>query len=215
MLIRQNFYHEKKDKIESYVLGMVDDIKEIMNSCMEYLDHPTSENKQMTLDIESHIDQQQKKIDEAILDLISVQHLNVPDIKWLFTINRMTREFERIGDQIINVITFCDTCEVENMKAIVEKFYRLELEMISQLKTEIKLKQSQLEHIINMDLQVNELNRYNYDWFTQQMNKKQVDAKWGSKAIIVSRFLERAGDHIVNAGKLFSKYLSFYDEGIT
>ncbi|MFC4618523.1 phosphate uptake regulator PhoU [Camelliibacillus cellulosilyticus] len=210
MLTRNNYYDRVKKEIERIVLNMVDDLDTLMDRCVEYLGAPSRENKSFLLAAEDEIDQEEKEIEDYILNFISVQTLSITDIKWLFTMHRIIRELERTGDQITNVMTICNAKDEEEAKRTVEQFFELERAMVAGLKRGIESKEiATLENVMSQDAKVNELNRETYQTMTHLMNDNKINAEFGSKLIIVSRFLERFGDHIVNAAKLYKKYIIF------
>ncbi len=213
MLSRKNYYDDKKQEIKLDVISMIDSLEMLMEQCRSYLKNPSIENRSFLLNTEDGIDEGEKEIESYILDLASIQNLNVIELKWLFTMSRIVRELERCGDQITNVMTICNESFDEETKTIIEQFFIYENNMVHILKAGFEDKDiHKLENLIKNDFQVNELNRDTYELMTRLMDHNKIDAKLGTKIIVVSRFLERFGDHLVNAGKLYKKYIIFEKE---
>lgn len=208
MLTRSNYYQDKKNEIEHVVFTMMDDLLAMMGHCLDFLDAPTEEKRSFLLETEDDVDHGEREIEAYILDLISIQQLDVKEIKWLFMMNRIIRDLERVGDQITNVMTICNTSSEGDVKSLAERFFVHEKQMIYWLKSGIDSRQTEpLASIRDRDGQVNQLNRDTYDRLIALMNEQKMEVEIGSKMIIVSRFLERVGDHLVNAAELLEKYV--------
>src|SRR5699024_12391355 len=75
------------------------DLIEMKNHYINYLDTLTSKNKDKILEMENYVDENEKKVDKTIREIISLQSLDKQEIKWLFTINRIIRVIDRNEDQ--------------------------------------------------------------------------------------------------------------------
>lgn len=63
----------------------------------------------------------------------------------------------------------------------------------------------ELEKVITNDENVNQLNRETYDQLVTLINEKETITESKLKTVIISRFLERVGDHLVNAARIYAK----------
>ncbi|GGE26837.1 phosphate transport system regulatory protein PhoU [Pullulanibacillus camelliae] len=214
MLTRRNYYVDQKKQIEQVVLRMIDRLDTLMSQCMSYLSEPSKENQAFMLWTEDKLDAEEKEIENQILNVISVQNLDVIELKWLMTMSRIIRELERCGDQLTNVMTVCNITSIESETTeVIERFFLHESGMVQDLKAGMLAKDGErLELLITRDEHVNRLNRETYKRMTHSMNENKLDATLGSKIIMMCRFLERFGDHLVNAGKLYKNYMAFEKE---
>lgn len=212
MLTRKNYYDEKRDKIKQLVIQTIDDLLEMKKYYTSYLDEPTAENKDFFLETEDYVDTNEKKIEKSIQEIISLQYLDKNEIRWLFTMSRMIRELERIGDQLTNIITISNVSDTADLKPLIQEFFHFEEEMMEWLKAGINDDDKQyLEKVIKHDENVNDLNRETYNRLVTLINEKESITESKLKMIIISRFLERVGDHLVNAAKIYVKVLEKRD----
>src|SRR5690625_5815183 len=103
MLIRQNYQDERRTQIKKLVLETLDDLIQMTIYYEAFLEDPTDENRDFVLNTENYVNKNEKRIERYILEVISLEQLNTNEIKWLFSINKMIRDLERIGDQLINI----------------------------------------------------------------------------------------------------------------
>src|SRR5699024_445335 len=158
MLTRRNYYDDKRDKIKHLVTGTIDDLVEMKNYYVQYLEHPTAENKAFILETERYVDKNEKKIEKSIQDIISLQSLDKNEIKWLFTMSRIIRELERVGDQLTNIITISNVSDTTDIRPMIQTFFQFEEDMMDWLKQGIQDDDiSYLEKVISHDENVNQL----------------------------------------------------------
>jgi len=206
MLTRRNYYDDKRDKIKQLVMDTVDDLMEMKNYYAKYLDDPTAENKDFILETENYVDNNEKKIEKSIQNIISLQSLDKNEIKWLFTMSRIIRELERVGDQLTNIITISNVSDTTDIQPMIQAFFQFEEDMMEWLKKGIQDDdRNYLEKVISHDENVNQLNRETYNQLVTLINEKEAINESKLKMIIISRFLERVGDHLVNAASIYAK----------
>ncbi|HLQ70208.1 MAG TPA: PhoU domain-containing protein [Bacillota bacterium] len=208
MLTRQNYYDEKRDKVKSLVIETLDDLTEMKKQYIDYLDSPTPENKDCILETEHYVDKNEKKVEKTIQEIISLQHLDKQEIKWLFTMSRIIREMERIGDQLTNIITISEVADNHDLQPLIHQFFHYEDDMMAWLRSGIEDDDiDDLEKVVHHDEHVNQLNRETYNRLVTLINEKESITESKLKMIIISRFLERLGDHLVNAARIYAKVI--------
>lgn len=206
MLIRKNYYDEKRGEIKWLVLDVMDDLIGMMDHFDQYLKHPTNENKDYILRNEHDIDKSEKKIEKYILEIISLEQLNKNEIKWLFSMSRIIRELERVGDQLTNIITISDVVDTQVLRPIIQEFFNYEKDMVGWLQEGIEDDNSgKLQEVMSHDKFVNNLNKETYQSLVYLINNKEKLNESKLKTVIISRFLERIGDHLVNAARTYKK----------
>src|SRR5699024_6206647 len=129
MLIRKNYYDHKRDQIQHLVLEIIDHINQMMEQSDEFLPEPTKDNKDMILQTEAYIDDHEKKIETYILEILSLEQLDTSEIKWLFSMSRIIRELERVGDQLTNILTISDVVDTSEIRPKIRDFFNYEQTM--------------------------------------------------------------------------------------
>lgn len=208
MLTRRNYYDERRERIKELVIQTLDDLSEMKSLYTTYLENPTAENKGYILETEDYVDKNEKKVEKTIQEIISLQHLDKQEIKWLFTMSRIIRELERVGDQLTNIITISKVADTKDLRPMINQFFHYEDEMMTWLRAGIYEDDiDELEKVIAHDENVNQLNRKTYDELVTLINEQESITESRLKMIIISRFLERVGDHLVNAARIYAKVI--------
>lgn len=206
MLIRKNYYDEKRGEIKRLVLEVLDDLVGMMDHFDRYLKTPTDENRDFILKNEYYVDKNEKKIEKYILEIISLEQLNKHEIKWLFSMSRIIRELERVGDQLTNIITLSGVVDTKVLRPIIQSFLNYETDMVKWLQEGIQDdNEERLQEVMSHDEFVNNLNKETYQSLVHLINQKEKLDESKLKTVIISRFLERIGDHLVNAARTYKK----------
>lgn len=206
MLIRQTYHMEKQQEIKELIIEIIDNLLDITEHYEIYFNNPSKDIKETIIKNESYVDKNEKKIEEYILEIFSLEQLTVEEIKWLLAMNRIIRELERCGDYLINIITISDVIDMDEIEPMIKQFFVFEIDMINWLKNGIKNDDvTILENVIKHDKHVNKLNKQTYDDVASQLQENKDVSESKLKMVVISRFLERLGDHLVNAAKAYVK----------
>ena len=204
MLVRINYYDEKRNEIKCLILEVLNDLIEVTVHFEGYFKDKSNDVKDMILKNESFIDKNEKRIEKYILDIISLEQLNRGEIKWLFSMSRIMRELERVGDQLTNIITISDVVDSKVLKPTIQSFLYYEHDMMKWLMEGIQNDNSErLQNVISHDKFVNNLNKKTFQHLVKLVNQDEHINESELKMVIISRFLERIGDHIVNVAKIY------------
>ncbi|RIU94840.1 PhoU domain-containing protein [Oceanobacillus picturae] len=210
MLKRQSYFDYKQSEIEKLVLETLSTLKSMMGDFGLYLREPTTENKTLLLEKEQFIDKNEKVIESTIHEVISLEQIDPKNIKWLFAINRIIRELERVGDQLINIVTLIGVLDTKMLVPLLNDFFGYEKEMLGWLTYGMQYDDAEkLQQVISHDAFVNHLNKRTYKRFVELINEEEKLTESWLKMVIVSRFLERIGDHLVNAAKAYKSVICF------
>lgn len=212
MLIRKNYYDEKRKEIKQRVLNVLKNLSIMTDHYSSYMEIPSDENREFILKTESYIDKNEQRIEENILEAISLQQLNLKEIKWLLGMNRIIRELERVGDQITNIVTISNVHDVRVIKPMIQSFFDYEQVMINWLIEGIENEDiTVLKNVMDHDQYVNQLNKGTYKDLVDSINEQETITESRLKMIIISRFLERIGDHLVNIARTYLDLLNELD----
>ncbi|SES88931.1 Phosphate uptake regulator [Oceanobacillus limi] len=206
MLTRQNYFQEKRYEIKNLTLSILDNLDEMTDYYIAYLNNPSDENRNHILEAENYVDHNERKIEKYISEIISLQQLDVHDIKWLLAMNRIIRDLERIGDQLTNIITISDDTDAKELKPMIRKFFQYEQKMITWLIHGMNNDDIvSLDKVVQHDEHVNKLNKDTYQNVADLIKNHKKISESKLKMIIISRFLERIGDHLVNIARTYQK----------
>lgn len=208
MLKRYNYYDGCRVKIKQIIIQTLDDLRTMKDYYLIYLKEPSMENKEHILRMENYVDKNEKEVEKSIQEVISIQQFDKVEIKWLFTMSRMIRELERIGDQMTNIITLSKLSDVKELQKVIQRFFHYVEDMMKKLKKGIEEDNSEsLGTAIELDHQINKLNKNTYNEVVTLINQEGTMTESKLKMVVISRFLERIGDHLVNAAKIYLKVI--------
>lgn len=209
LLIRQTYYMEKRKEIKSLTLEIINSLLDMTSSYDCYLNNPTENKRDAIFQMEDVIDKNEKRIEKYILEILSIEQLNTDEIKWLFSMNRIIRELERAGDQLINIITISNVVDVNVLRPLIMEFLIIEKDMMEWLAKGISDNNiSALKDVVSHDQYVNDLNKETYKNIANLIDDKKDISESKLKMIIISRFLERVGDHLVNSARVYINSLA-------
>ncbi|GAB3796528.1 phosphate signaling complex PhoU family protein [Virgibacillus kimchii] len=204
MLSRENYYVKKREEMKHLTLSIIDRLLKMTDYYIAYLNNPSDRQREYIFQAEEQVDQIERKIESYIVETISLQQLNMNEIKWLFAINRIIRDLERIGDQLTNIITISEGQDVAELKPLIREFFSYEQKMMYWLIEGIENEDvTLLEQVISHDQHVNKLNKNTYQMLVNHVEGEEKVTESKLKTIVISRFLERIGDHLVNSAKTY------------
>lgn len=173
-----------------------------------YLDNPSDLKRNVIYKIEHDVNTSEKIIQKYILELSSLEQLDRYNIKWILSIHKITSNIERIVDQIINVIKFTNTVDIEESRPVIKKFLYYENDMLEWLIDGINTDDnSKLTAIQAHDKYINQLNKRTYKDIVDVINTKKGLTESGLKIVIISRILERIGDYLVIIACSYSRLI--------
>ena len=153
-------------------------------------------------EIEEAINTAERDVDEMAYDLLAKEQPMAIDLRFILSVIKINGDLERIGDQATNIAsravaenkqpTISLPVDIEDMGAKVGVMIRTAIQALLEGDTALA------ESVIAMDDEVDEMNRSIQAELVATMTQHPQVAEQSLNAIIVSRNLERAGDHATN-----------------
>jgi phosphate transport system protein len=201
MKARRHF-HEELEALELDVLGVGELAEQALGRSMEVLaswDQATGEN---VIQGDDEIDERYLSIEQRWLELLALQTPVATDLRLLTVILHINLHLERIGDMAVNIAKIARAtaplpsnqtilAHLREMTDVVRPMIRTALDAF--VRRDLKLATSLPE----MDDPVDLLNRNMYREVANCASNPQM-LEWAVMMMIVSRQLERAGDHAVD-----------------
>jgi phosphate transport system protein len=153
-------------------------------------------------DHEIHINDLQLKIDNSCMMILAKQGPVAKDLRMILSIIKMNTDIERMGDQCVNIAYLAkdiirrgqkfDIGDIEKMSIIASLMVKLSLESF------VKLDTTLAEDVMKMDDDVDQYKNVTIKFNIENIKKDVSRTETFLDLILVSRNLERIGDHSTN-----------------
>jgi phosphate transport system protein len=201
MKARRHF-HEELEALELDVLAVGELAEQALGRSMEILASWDEAKAEEVVQGDDEIDERYLSIEQRWLELLALQTPVATDLRLLTVILHINMHLERIGDMAVNIAKIAGAtsrlpsnqtilAHLREMTDVVRPMIRTALDAF--VRRDLKLATSLPE----MDDPVDLLNRNMYREVANCAGNPQM-LEWAVRMMIVSRQLERAGDHAVD-----------------
>jgi phosphate transport system protein len=151
---------------------------------------------------EPGINRLEREIDQMALDLLAMEQPMAIDLRFILSVIRINADLERVGDQAVNIAV-----RVREMGAFanidlpvdIPKLASLSSAMVRQaLEAFIDGDADRAEAVLLLDDQVDDMNDAAFYSLSNLIKEKPELTPQSLNALIISRNLERVGDHATN-----------------
>lgn len=151
---------------------------------------------------EPAINRLEREIDQMALDLLAMEQPMAIDLRFILSIIRINADLERVGDQAVNIAvrvremgafdTYDLPVDIPRLASLASAMVRQALEAFIQADAEMA------EAVLKMDDHVDEMNDNAFTALTSLIKERPGLTPQALSALIISRNLERVGDHATN-----------------
>jgi phosphate transport system protein len=195
-------FHEELEALELDVLGMGELSERALGRAMDVLADWDKGQAETLIQNDDEIDERYLSIERRWLELLALQTPVATDLRLLTAILHINLHLERVGDMAVNIVKIArETAglpanqtiltHLREMTDVVRPMIRTALDAF--VRRDLRLATSLPE----MDDPVDRLNRNMYREVAACAGNPQM-LEWAVRMMIVSRQLERAGDHAVD-----------------
>ncbi len=151
---------------------------------------------------EPAINRLEREIDQMALDLLAMEQPMAIDLRFILSVIRINADLERVGDQAVNIAV-----RVREMGAFanidlpvdIPKLASLSSAMVRRaLESFIDADAEAAQSVLAMDDQVDEMNDAAFYSLSSLIREQPELTPQSLNALIISRNLERVGDHATN-----------------
>jgi len=151
---------------------------------------------------EPAINRMEREIDQAALDLLAMQQPMAVDLRFIIAVIRINADLERVGDQAVSI-----SGRVQEMGAFANVELPVDIPKLASLAAAMVRKALQAfiegdadlaQSVLLLDDQVDEMNREAFRSLSLLISEKPEMTPQALNALIISRSLERVGDHATN-----------------
>lgn len=200
----REFYQEQLRSLNNELIQMGDLCEESMNATMKALrekDERIAENVHL---LERLIDEKQRDIENMCMILLLRQQPVAGDLRAISAALRMITDMERIGDQTADIADISRHLSRTQMEVHPQIFQMAKYasQMVNDAVNAFVHKDGKLAHeVMAMDDRVDELFDTIKAELTEELRKNSENDGHELDLMMITKYLERIGDHAVNLGE--------------
>jgi phosphate transport system protein len=200
-LIRINF-HQRLDELKEHLLVMAGMAEQAIQRSIEAYRTRDLSICELVFHSEPAINRLEREIDQMALDLLAMEQPMAVDLRFILAVIRINADLERVGDQAVNIAV-----RVREMGAFANIDLPVDIPKLASLSSAMVRKSLQAfieanaelaESVLQMDDEVDRMNDAAFYSLSSLIKEKAELTPQALNALIISRNLERVGDHATN-----------------
>lgn len=198
-------FHRELSQLEKEVLLLGRLAQHALNSALKALENRDEVLAQKVIDGDEQIDNKYIEIEERILALLARQAPVAGDLRLISAILHVNIHLERMADLCVDIARFVIiTKDFIVNPSILENLLEMGSSAQQMIATSLKAFSerdiSLAKNLPKLDDPIDKLNRQIFkEMAASSFDEKMLD--WATRMILVSRYLERFGDHAVDIGE--------------
>ena len=195
-------FHQALDGLKERLLVMAGLVEQaITRSTAAYSERDT-ELCDLVLMSEPAINRMEREIDQLALDLLAMEQPMAVDLRFILSVIRINADLERVGDQAVNIanrVKELGTLQSTDIPVDIPKLAQLASAMVRKaLQSFIEADAEMANTVLTLDDQVDDMNRNAYHSLNRYIQDHPDCTSQALNALVISRNLERVGDHATN-----------------
>ncbi|MDP8956417.1 MAG: phosphate signaling complex protein PhoU [Actinomycetota bacterium] len=205
MLQARRHFHRELVLLEEDVLQLGERAAKALEKAMRALVHRDGGVVNEVIEGDDELDEMYVDIEQRILSLLATQTPVASDLRLISAILHSNLHLERVGDMAVNIAKVTsatmDLPRSDTVLSHLQEMGNLVLKMLRVALDAFSLRDAALaEKLPDMDEPVDRLNRNMYREVVALAHDQGL-LDWGIRMNMVSRQLERVGDHAVDIGE--------------
>jgi phosphate transport system protein len=195
-------FQQSLDELKERLLVMAGMVEQAIQRSTEAYSSRDVSLCELVLMSETAINRMEREIDGMALDLLAMEQPMAVDLRFILAVIRINADLERVGDQAVNIAgRVQDLCKQPSVELPVDipKLAQLAGAMVRKaLQAFIEGDPEMAEAVLKLDDQVDDMNRDAFRSLGNLIREKPDLVPQALNALIISRNLERVGDHATN-----------------
>lgn len=219
---------EHIEKLKTRVIKMCSLVDEQVKSAIKSIEEENLELAQQVIEKDTKVDKYDNKIDKICQKIFALTQPVAMDLRLIMSSLTINNNLERIGDIAVNIAEYC--IMIKNKPAFfhqtkLEEMFKVSTQMLKDaIDAYISGNEALAKTVIAADDNLDQLNTDNHKILVDIMKQSPDNIESGIALIVMSRQLERLGDHCTNIAEdvffiveahlvkhKYEKYL-FFDE---
>ncbi len=191
------------DKLKKEILLLGSKVEEAINNSITALHNRQADLAESVIDNEDGINEMEVAIEEECLKILALHQPVAVDLRFIVVVLKVNNDLERMGDLAVNIakraidISGFDPIRVlpdfaDTLPGLIRTMVRDALDALVKLDVELAYQ------VIDLDDQVDEINRRMYSETHKQIMKDPATADRAISMLSASRYMERIADLTTN-----------------
>lgn len=195
-------FHQALDGLKERLLVMAGLVEQaITRATAAYADRDI-ELCDLVLMSEPAINRMEREVDQLALDLLAMEQPMAVDLRFILAVIRINADLERVGDQAVNIanrVKELGTLQSTDIPVDIPKLAQLSSAMVRKaLQAFIEADAELARSVLTLDDQVDDMNRNAHHSLSKYIQEHPDCTSQALNALVISRNLERVGDHATN-----------------
>ncbi|MGH2661558.1 MAG: phosphate signaling complex protein PhoU [Actinomycetota bacterium] len=201
----RSHFHEELETLELDVLAMGELAERALGRAMDVLIYRDDREAASIIAGDDEIDDRYLSVERRWLELLALQTPVASDLRLISAVLHVNLHLERVGDMAVNIVKIAQATmglpanqtiltNLREMSDVVRPMIRTALDAF------VRRDLSLAQRLPEMDDPVDRLNRGMYREVAACAGNPEM-LEWAVRMMVVSRQLERAGDHAVDIGE--------------
>ncbi len=195
-------FQQKLDELKERLLVMAGLVEQAIQRATEAYSSRDMDLCELVSLSEPAINRMEHEIDQLALDLLAMEQPMAVDLRFILAVIRINADLERVGDQAVNIANRCKDLSAlssQDLPVDIPKLAQLSTAMIRKaLQSFIEADTEMAQSVLLLDDQVDELNRDAFKTLGALIQEHPERTPEALNALVISRNLERVGDHATN-----------------
>jgi phosphate transport system protein len=195
-------FQQNLDDLKERLLVMAGLVEQAIQRATEAYSTRDTSLCELVMRSEPAINRMEREIDEAALDLLAMEQPMAVDLRFIISVIRINSDLERVGDQAVSIAN-----RVQEMGAFANVELPVDIPKLASLAAAMVRKALQAfiegdadfaQSVLLLDDQVDEMNADAFRSLSTLIAQRPELTPQALNALIISRNLERVGDHATN-----------------
>lgn len=205
-------FHQELESLERTLLGVFDRAEQMLQMAVEAFTTGRLDLAEEVIEADDDIDQTYLDVHNRWMNLMARQQPLATDLRQMSMLLHINTTLERMGDQCVNIATMTLATEgLPRVEPIVERLREMADLVRAMIRTGIEAvvrrDADEARLLPAMDEPVDRLNRDMYQEVVK-VGSDPARLEWATKAMMVSRAMERVGDQVVDVGEQLAYLLT-------
>ena len=195
-------FQQSLDELKQRLLVMAGMAEQAIQRATEAYTTRELSTVELVLLAEPAINRLEREIDEVAMDLLAMEQPMAVDLRFILSVIRINSDLERVGDQAVNIAVKVREMQEHpqvDLPVDIPKLASLAAAMVRKaLQAFIEGDVDMAREVLTLDDQVDEMNSQAFDSLSALIREKPEATSQALSTLIISRNLERVGDHATN-----------------